>query len=129
MSPHDTATSASTRFGIELAAWVVGPWAVFDLTGFWLAALLSLILLVGLPAVFNTPGDKNITGVAVPGTVRVLIEALLTVTALVGAWIVWPLWGFILVAVAAAALVAFGLRRYRWLLAGAHQPDTDRRPE
>jgi hypothetical protein len=72
-----------------------------------------------LPATFNTPGDKNVAGIATPGPVRIVIEALLLVVAVWGAWSVWPPWAAILITVFGVAMVVTGLPRYRWLAAGA----------
>ena len=120
-SPYDTPASAGFRFAIEVAAWVIGPWAAVDASGSAWAALPALFLLVGLPATFNTPGDKHVAGIATPGPVRIVIEALLLVVAVWGAWAVWPVWAAIVIAVFGVAMVVTGLPRYRWLAAGAPQ--------
>jgi hypothetical protein len=118
-SPYDTAASASTRFAIELVAWVAGPWAAADTVGFWWAAIPALLVLVGLPAVFNTPGDKHTDGIATPGPIRIGIEMFLLVVAVGSAWIVWPPWAAVAVAILATVMLLTGLPRYRWLAAGA----------
>lgn len=120
VSPYDTAASSATRFGIELVAWVAGPWAAVEVVGSWLAGAAALIILVGLPAVFNTPGDKKTTGIRTPGPARIAIEMFLMFVAVGSAWIVWPVWAAILVTVLCVALLATGEARYRWLAAGAH---------
>ncbi|CAM9988296.1 unnamed protein product, partial [Ectocarpus fasciculatus] len=114
----DTAASAVTRFAAELAAWIAGPWAVRKWTGSWVAAFAALVVLVGTPAVFNAPGDKNVTIFPIPGPVRVVIEAAVVAAGVGGAWVVWPVWAFALVAVLAVSVVVTGARRYRWLLTG-----------
>ena len=77
VSPYDTHLSSGTRFLIELAAWVAAPWAAAELWGGW-AAVPTLIVLLALPSLFNTPGDKNQTsGFATPGPIRILIEMVL----------------------------------------------------
>lgn len=120
VSPYETAASATTRFLVELTAWVAGPWAAADVTGRAWVAIPAGLLLVGLPAGFNVPGDKNgDPGVAIPGPVRIVIEAVLMVIAVAGAWIVWPAWLAILVTAIAAAMPPSGLARYRWLASGA----------
>ena len=118
-SPYDTVASASTRFAIELVAWVAGPWAAADIVGSWWAAIPALLVLVGLPAVFNTPGDKHTDGIATPGPIRIGIEMLLLVVAVGSAWIVWPPWAAVAVMILAVVMLITGLRRYRWLAAGA----------
>lgn len=119
VSPYDTTVSSGLRFVIEIVAWVAGPWAVADASGTTWAALPTLVLLFALPAVFNTPGDKASTMVATPGPVRILIEALLLVAAVVGAWSVWPAWLAGAVSVIGVGMVIAGRRRYRWLADGA----------
>jgi len=79
----------------------------------------ALIVLVGLPALFNTPGDKKFTGIATPGPVRILIEMILLVAAVGGAWLVWPTWAALLVSALGVAMLTTGLARYKWLAAGA----------
>ena len=119
LSPFDTPTSAATRFGIEIVAWVAGPWAAADLAGSWVAAIPTLLVLVALPAVFNTPGDKQVTGIATPGPIRIVIEMLLAVVAVRAAWVVWPAEAGLFVTGLALTMVVTGFPRYRWLAAGA----------
>ena len=119
VSPYDTPASSGFRFLIELVAWVAGPWAAADLAGSGWAAVPALAVLLALPSIFNTPGDKNITGVATPGPIRIGIEAVLLTVAVGAAWIVWPVWAAVLVTIAGVAMVATGVRRYQWLAAGA----------
>jgi len=114
-NPLDTAASSATRFGIELAAWLAGPWAAAELVGAWWAVPVALVVLMGLPATFNTPGDKNVDGIATPGPIRIGIEMLLLVVAIASAWYVWPTWAAILVTLLGLAMVATGVPRYRWL--------------
>lgn len=118
-SPYDTPASAGTRFGIELVAWVAGPWAAAEVVGSGWAAIPALLVLVGLPSVFNTPGDKNTTGVATPGPIRIAIEMFLLVVAVGSAWAVWPVWAAVVVTLLGAVMLVAGLPRYRWLAAGA----------
>ncbi len=123
VSPYDTHISSATRFLIELTAWIAAPWAAADLWGGW-AAVPTLIVLLGLPSLFNTPGDKNTTaGVDTPGPVRIGIEMVLLAAALWGAWTVWPIWLAVVVTVVGAAMLASGVPRYRWLASGAPPVD------
>ena len=124
-SPYDTPASAGFRFAIELAAWVIGPWAAAEAAGSVWAALPALFLLVGLPATFNTPGEKQVTGIPTPGPVRILIEAVLLAVAVGGSWLVWPVWAAILITLFGVAMVFTGLPRYRWLAAGAPDVGSD----
>lgn len=118
-SPFDTRLSAGSRFAIELAAWVAGPWAAADMTGSGWVAVPALVVLVTLPALFNTPGDKNTDGIATPGPIRIEIEMFLLGVAVASAWIVWPAWAALAVTIIGVVMVVAGLPRYRWLAAGA----------
>ena len=108
---------------MEMVAWVAGPWAAAELAGNGWVAIPALIVLVGLPSVFNTPGDKNATGVAIPGPLRIGLEMFLIAVAVGASWIVWPIWLAILVTVLAVATIVAGRPRYRWLAAGAPPVD------
>jgi hypothetical protein len=119
VSPFDTAASSGFRFVIEIVAWIAGPWAFAEATGTAWAALPAFLVLFGLPAVFNTPGDKSSTLVATPGPVRILIEAGLVGAAVGGAWLVWPSWAAAALSVVAVLMATTGMRRYRWLANGA----------
>ena len=112
--PVDTPLSAGLRFATELIAWVSAAVAV---PGGW--AVPALVVLVGVPALCSTPGDKRLVLLPTPGAVRVAIEAVLFAVAWVLPWWVWsqPLAALASVTVAVAACV--GLRRWRWLLRGA----------
>lgn len=117
-SPYDTPASSGSRFAIELVAWIAGPWAAGDLFGSAWAAVPALLVLVGLPSVFNTPGDKHVAGIATAGPIRIGIEMFLLAVAVAGAWIVWPVWAAAAVTVIGIAMLITGLARYRWLAAG-----------
>ena len=115
--PADTPVSAALRFPVELAAWVGGPWAAAQQV-LWLAVPVAVVL-VGLPAVFSTPGDKRQVIVATPGPLRVLIELGLYAAAVAAAWAAWPSWVAVLVTAMVAGAVLAGVKRTRWLLRGA----------
>ncbi len=119
VSPFDTVASSATRFVIEIVAWIAGPWAAADLLGSRWWALPTAVVLLALPALFNTPGDKKTTGIPTPGPIRILIEMLLLAAAIAGAWVVWPPWAAILVTLVGVALLTTGRSRYKWLAAGA----------
>ncbi len=123
ISPYDTVPSAALRFAVEVVAWVAGPWAAFELTDRWWVAVLVGIVLVTLPAVFSTPGDKHQVVVATPGRARVIIEVALDTAAIVGAWVVWPRWLAVAVGAVVIGSLVTGLSRWRWLAAGAPPVD------
>jgi hypothetical protein len=114
-NPLDSTFSASSRFVIEIAAWVAGPWAAADITGTWFAAIPVLAILVALPGVFSTTGDKRHVVVAVPGRIRLLIEIVLAVVAIYSALTVWTYIGGIIVVVIALITFVSGATRARWL--------------
>ena len=98
----------------ELIAWAAADYAT------WLA-LPVLVVLIGLPSVFSTAGDKNTVVVATPGPLRVLIELGLYAVAAAVPWLVWPT----TVATACTGIVllciVFGMPRLLWLIRGAPQ--------
>lgn len=119
MSPHDNYLAGSLRFVIELVAWIAGPWAVARIAGSAWAAVPAAIILIGLPAIFSTPGDKEQVVVATAGPVRFVIELFLMAVAVWGAFTVWPTTiAWLVSAVAVGSLLA-GRRRSMWLLSGA----------
>lgn len=103
---------------MEVVAWVAGPWSAARATDRWWIGALAAVVLFALPAVFNAPGDKHVTGIPTPGPARIAIEALLIAVAVTGAWYLWPIWASLLVAIIGLATVVFGFRRYRWLATG-----------
>ena len=115
--PFDTPVTSGLRFLVEIIAWVSGPWAAAQ-ASIWLV-IPAVIILVGLPATFSTPGDKKQTVVATPGPLRFLLELALHGVAIAGAWIVWLAWLAVAATVFVVAALAVGLPRAKWLLRGA----------
>ncbi len=111
-NPYDNPLSASTRFAVEIIAWVAASISI------WLV-IPAIAILIGLPAIFSTVGDKRKIVVVTPGPVRVAIELLLYVVAIAAPWTVWPLWLAVLTTAIVLIAIASGLRRTRWLLKGA----------
>lgn len=101
------------RFATELVAWVATPWALAGYS--WPLAVLSVVVLIGLPTCFSTPGDKAKVMVAVPGWVTILLVLLQLVAAAVSSWIAWPLWAAVVVTLLAAVTVVTEQPRWRWL--------------
>ena len=117
--PFDTPLSSGLRFLVEVIAWVAGPWMASQWSA-WLIAP-TIVVLVGLPAVFSTPGDKNQIIVSTPGPARVVIEVLLHTASALAPWWVWPDWLAIVSGVIVVAALATGIPRTRWLWRGAKQ--------
>lgn len=115
--PYDTPITSSLRFLTELIAWVAGPWALSLVSG-WLV-LPAVAVLMGLPSAFSTRNDKRQVVVTTPGPIRVGIELLLYVVALIAPWFVWPpAVSGVAAGIVFASLVA-GIPRTMWLMRGA----------
>ena len=115
--PFDMPVSSGLRFLVEVIAWVSGPWAAAEVS-VWLI-VPAVIVLVGLPAVFSTNGDKRQVVVATPGPLRVVIELLLHGVAVAGAWLVWPIWAAVIATICVVSALGVGIPRTRWLLRDA----------
>jgi len=111
----DDRTASALRFATELVAWLATPWALSRYS--WLLAVLSLVVLIGLPTLFSTPGDKAYVIVAVPGWGTILLVLLQLVAAVISVWLVWPSWAAVLVSALATVTLVTERRRWRWLLA------------
>ena len=115
--PHDTSVSGGLRFAVEVIAWIAAPWTAAEES--WWLAVPVLVVLVALPAIFSTPGDKRQVVVATPGPVRIGIEVLLHAVAIAGAWLAWPVWGAVVATVIVVAAILTGIPRLLWLWRGA----------
>jgi len=115
--PVDTMISSITRFLSELVAWISGPWLAFTFHP-WLAPV-ALIVLVGLPSIFSTPGDKKTIVVATPAPIRIVIELILFAVAGFAPWWVWPDVAAMACSLLAGVTLLANLRRFGWLLRGA----------
>ncbi|SEK85266.1 hypothetical protein [Nonomuraea pusilla] len=101
------------RFATELVAWVATPWALAPHSV--ALAVLSVVVLIGLPTVFATPGDKRNVLVAVPGYVTIALVVLQLVAAVAASWAAWPTAAAVAVSVLAAVSAVLELPRWRWL--------------
>ncbi len=116
-SPHLTARGripSILRFSTELIAWIATPWALADTSV--MLAIAAVVLLIGLPTLFATPGDKNQTIVAVPGTITIGLVVLQLSAALISTWVAWPPSLAILVTALTVVTVLAEVPRWRWLL-------------
>jgi hypothetical protein len=112
----DSPLGATFRFLAEVAAWVAAPWAAARVSV--VLAVLVLVVLLALPAVFNVPGDKHTRVLrAVSGRVRIGIELLLFAAAVVGATFAWPEWAAVAVLLVVLIAAVTNQRRWRWLVA------------
>ena len=115
--PYDTPLSGGLRFAVEIIAWVAGPWAAAQ-PALWLAVPAAIVL-IGLPSVFSTKGDKKQVVVDTPGPIRVLIELFLHAVALGAPWVVWPVPVAAATSVIVVVALVVGIPRLRWLMRGA----------
>ncbi|MBB5782505.1 hypothetical protein [Nonomuraea jabiensis] len=111
--PDDRVASAF-RFATELVAWVATPWALAPHSV--PLAVLSVVVLIGLPTLFSTPGDKRNVIVAVPGPVTIALVLLQLVAAMAAAWAAWPVVVAGAVSVLAVVTAVLELPRWQWLL-------------
>lgn len=110
----DSRLASAVRFACELIAWVATPWALAPYS--IPLAVASVLVLIGLPTIFQTPGDKPRAIVAVPGVVTILLVLLQLVAAVVAAWFAWPMVVAVAVSVLAVGCVVTEQPRWRWLL-------------
>ncbi|TDW81090.1 hypothetical protein [Kribbella sp. VKM Ac-2566] len=116
----DSRLASVLRFATELIAWVGTPWAIAPHSV--LLAIVSVVVLIGLPTVFQTRGDKPHVVVPVPGFVTVLLVLPQLVAAVVAAWFAWPTADALVVSVLAAGCVVTEQPRWRWLLSRQAPP-------
>jgi len=109
------------RFATELIAWVSTPWALWPHS--IALAIGTDVLLIGLPAIFSTPGDRpgGDSPVAVPGIVTVFLVLIQLVAATAAAWVLWPTWTAATVTLLCLIVPFTELPRWRHLLSATHQ--------
>lgn len=108
------------RFLTELIAWVVVPWALWAHST--ALAIGAVVLLIGLPAVFGTPGDRPGGGplVPVPGVVTILLVLMQLLAAIAAAWALGPWWAAAAVTLLCLIVTGTEQPRWRWLLSAPH---------
>ncbi|MFF5210938.1 hypothetical protein [Streptosporangium sp. NPDC000396] len=109
----DSRLASVLRFATELVAWVATPWALWSVSV--PVALLSVVILIGLPTVFTTPGDKAHGMVPVPGPVTVALVLMQLAAAVISSWAAWYTAIALAVSVLAVACVVAEIPRWRWL--------------
>ena len=110
------------RFVLEIAALTAIGVSAYNLA----SGFLAWILAIGLPLIaavgwgtFNVPGDESRSGeapVVVRGVVRLVLELLVFLTAVVLLWFVSPVAAVVL-GVGAVIHYLLSIDRIRWLLA------------
>lgn len=114
MERPDDRIASALRFTAELVAWVATPWALSTYS--WLLAVLAVVILIGLPTVFSTPGDKAQVIIPVPGAVTILLVLLQLTAAAIAAWLAWPIYAAVIVSLLVATTLITERQRWRWLL-------------
>lgn len=104
------------RFATEIVAWVATPWALAAHSP--VLAGVALLLLIGLPTVFVTPGDKVKVVVPVSGRVTILLAVLQLLAAVIAAWAAWPVPVAVLVWLLAGVTVYAEIPRWQRLAGG-----------
>ncbi|GAB2538467.1 hypothetical protein [Nocardia heshunensis] len=118
---------ALLRVLTELVGWITLPWGLFHYSVIW--SILAVVVLIAVPGVFATPGDKDQIMVPVHGIVTITFMLLELGGALWGAILVLPGWAVGIVAVLAAITVVTELPRWRWLLTAPARPSAQREPK
>ncbi len=90
--PGHNDARAALRFLTELIAWVAVPWALWPHS--IILAIAAVAVLIGLPAIFGTPGDRpgGDAPIAVPGIGTIALVLLQLAAATTAAWAIWPTW-------------------------------------
>ncbi|MET8049518.1 hypothetical protein ABZU75_18160 [Streptosporangium sp. NPDC005286] len=109
----DSRLASVLRASSELVAWIATPWALWSVS--IPLAILSVVVLIGLPTVFTTPGDKAHGVVPVPGLVTIALVVLQLVAAVTSSWMAWATPAAIVITALGAACVITELPRWRWL--------------
>ncbi|WP_369184825.1 hypothetical protein [Streptomyces sp. Y1] len=102
------------RAGLELVGWIGLPIALWPHSV--PLAIGVDVLLIGVPALLQTPGDKPGTIIAVPGWVTVLMVLAQLAGAVCAAWLLFPAWAAVPVGLLALACCGTELPRWRRLL-------------
>ncbi|RJL20847.1 hypothetical protein [Bailinhaonella thermotolerans] len=110
----DSRVASVLRFLTEITAWVAAPWALAPYSP-WLAAL-SVVVLIALPTIFATPGDKAHVIVPVPGPVTIALVILHQAVAAAASWAAWPPVAATAATAVALATTCTELPRWRALL-------------
>lgn len=108
------------RFTTELIAWIATPWALADHSV--ALAVAALVLLIGLPTLFATPGDKRQVLIPVPGMVTIGLVVLQLAAAVLASWATWPVWAAVVVTTLTVVTAITELPRWRWLLGAPAHP-------
>jgi hypothetical protein len=114
-APNDRVSSIY-RFSTELVAWIATPWVLSRHS--LVLAVLSVVVLIGVPTVFGTIGDRDHGQpmVPVPGFVTIGIVLMEFAAAVVSSWLLMPAIAAAVVTILVAVGVVTEQPRWRWLL-------------
>ncbi|GAA4633204.1 hypothetical protein GCM10023196_069870 [Actinoallomurus vinaceus] len=115
--------ASALRFATEIVAWVATPWALAGHSV--LLAVVADVILIGLPTILATPGDKATVIIPVPGYVTVAMVVLQLAAAAISSFAVWPL--PVAVGVWALALATLVTELPRWRRLCGVATDLERR--
>jgi hypothetical protein len=113
-SSNKPGLASDLRFATELVAWVATPWALAGVSP--VLSVASVVILIGLPTIFSTPGDKPKVIVAAPGYVTVALVVVEMAAAVISASLAWPPVAAVAISLLVAVSVVTELPRWRWLL-------------
>jgi hypothetical protein len=110
----ERAYATALRAGLELVGWIGLPIALWGHS--IVLAILVDVVLIGVPAVLQTPGDKPGPGggavIAVPGWVTIVMVVAELGAAVAAAWLLFWTWAAVLVTV--LALICQVTEQPRW---------------
>ncbi|MFJ9692178.1 hypothetical protein [Kitasatospora sp. NPDC101183] len=106
--------ATALRVGLELVAWICLPIALWH-HSIPLAIGVD-VLLIGAPALFQTPGDKPGTVIPVPGWVTILMVLVELAAADIAAQLLFPTWAATVVTLLVIACCTTELPRWNRLL-------------
>ncbi|MBM9438360.1 hypothetical protein JT723_21205 [Streptomyces bryophytorum] len=103
------------RFLVEIVAWAGAPWALWSHSV--VLALLSVVLLIGLPTAFGMPAaKKHSPPVAITARPAIALELLQPAAACTAAFAAWPPAAAYVVVALSVVACALQFRRWRWML-------------
>jgi hypothetical protein len=103
---HESTGLAAFRFALELIAWILiyAAWGLFP-----------FVIAIVATSVLGVPGDKHLVIVAVPGRIRLLIEALLALAGVTAAATTLGAGPALLFGSACLGLAVLARHRWIWL--------------
>ena len=111
----DGIVSSAPRFVVELIAWVATPWALWSHS--IALAIVSVVVLIGIPTLVGMPGVKNHPpAFAVGPVVAIAVELIQPVAAVISSGIAWSWLAAIGVLAFALVMLVLQIPRWRWMM-------------